>query len=136
MIGGVGMAGLDSIPVSGTTVIFTCSAVPPGEAASRESAAPLTLRRSGGGYQLAWSAPPFGGLAARYLLYRHALAAGGLGAPTCEADLGSGTSAFLPALTAGQGFLVVARNAAGEGSYGQTSAGTERPRASGGAVCP
>ncbi|MCU0230412.1 MAG: trypsin-like peptidase domain-containing protein [Acidobacteria bacterium] len=130
---GAGWA-VDDVTVS--TVAFSCSPVPPGEASSRESAAPFTLRRAGGGYALAWSAPPFGGAAAAYVLYRHALVFGSLGAPSCEADLGSATSALLPSLSAGQGFLVVARNAAGEGAYGASSAGAERPHAAGGAACP
>ena len=62
-----------------------------------------------------------------------------LGAPVsaaCEADLGLGTNAVLAGLSAQQGFLVVARNGAGEGSYGRSSGGVERPPAGPGTSCP
>ena len=73
----------------------------------------------------------FGG---RSRLYRTAL--GSPVSATCEADLGLGTNTVLAGLSAQQGFLVVARNAAGEGSYGRSSGGVERPPADPGKSCP
>ncbi len=83
-------------------------------------------------YQLSWEAPDDGGAAESYRLYATTLQ--GSFKPSCEADLGSGTSIRLDALTAGRGFVAVARNAAGEGSYGTGSAGAERPHAT--TTCP
>nr|MCU0230843.1 trypsin-like peptidase domain-containing protein [Acidobacteriota bacterium] len=107
----------------------------PGEASDpRGSGAPFTIRREAGRYRLDWSAPPNGGATSAYRLYRTPL--GVPVAATCEADLGPGTSTVLAGLSAQQGFLVVARNAAGEGSYGRGSGGAERPPADPGKSCP
>lgn len=111
---------------------------PPGAASDPDgTAAPFTIARRAGGYDLAWSAPVRGGPAVTYNLYRTDLTrAPKRAAPVCEAPLGGGTSAFLPDLPAGHGFLVVARNAAGDGSFGTDSAGRERPSPAAGSGCP
>ncbi|MBP7148833.1 MAG: hypothetical protein KBD01_14960, partial [Acidobacteria bacterium] len=104
------------------------AAEPPGEVRG------LTLRREGSGYRLAWTAPQDGGPAQRY-----ALVATPLGVPfdgTCEADLGGGTSAYLPSLSANRGFLVGARNDGGEGTLGADSDGGARPPLYGPDLCP
>jgi len=107
----------------------------PGEASDpRGGGTPFTIRRQGGSYRLEWSAPPAGGTVDGYSLYRTPL--GGVPVPSCETDLGSGTSALLAALTAQRGFLVVARNPSGEGSYGRDSRGSERLPASAADACP
>jgi lysyl endopeptidase len=126
---------IDDVAVDATTWVCHPGGPVPGEASDpRGGGAPFTIRRAAGGYRLDWSAPPAGGAPASYRLYRTPL-----GAPvsaTCEADLGTGTSAQLAALSSQQGFLVVARNAAGEGSYGRSSGGVERPPAGLGKACP
>ncbi|MBP7147545.1 MAG: DUF362 domain-containing protein [Acidobacteria bacterium] len=111
---------------------------PPGAASDpRGVGAPFTIARQAGGYALAWSAPVRGGAASEYQLYRTDLArAQKLAAPECEAPLGDGTTAFLPDLPANHGFLVVARNAAGDGSLGSDGAGRERPSPAAGSACP
>ncbi len=127
---------IDDVVVDATS--WTChptAGAVPGEASDpRGAGAPFTIRRLAGGYRLDWSVPPSGASPASYRLYRTPL-----GAPVsaaCEADLGTGTGAQLAALTSQQGFLVVARNGAGEGSYGRSSAGIERLPAAPGAACP
>ena len=54
--------------------------------------------------------------------------------PTCQGLLGSGTLSTVATLPEGA-FLVVARNAVGEGSYGRSSDGSQRPSAGPG-LCP
>ena len=56
--------------------------------------------------------------------------------PSCETDLGSGLSAFVPALTNNRGFMVVGFNELGEGSYGDHSGGQERESAEPQNMCP
>ncbi|UCF69288.1 MAG: DUF362 domain-containing protein, partial [Acidobacteriota bacterium] len=111
---------------------------PPGEASDPEGAGgPLTIEKSGDGYQLGWSAPFTGDPVATYNLSRVDLGLGTSPAiPECEAALGSGQAAFLPALSDQSGFLVVGRNGAGDGSFGQNSRGFERPNAPLVAACP
>ncbi len=119
--------------VAVVTTSYTCEAAlaKPGEA-SALGGPPFRIDKDATGFALAWSAPSSGGAVASYRLYRTILGAPAL--PECEADLGSGTSAVLPDLTDDRGFLVVARNAAGEGAYGSDSAGT--PRAPASVPCP
>lgn len=126
---------VDDVVIDATT--YTCNAplAVPGEASDPLSAgAPFLIGKDPGGYALSWSPPVGGGVPATYRLYRTAL--GAPASPECEADLGAGTSAVLASLTGDRGFLVVARNAAGEGSYGEDSAGAPRPAATGGSICP
>ncbi|MDH3283170.1 MAG: choice-of-anchor J domain-containing protein [Acidobacteriota bacterium] len=123
---------VDDVVVESTTYI--CNAfVRPGEAAADHA---FTLQKDPGGFLLNWSASPSGGAPDRYKLYRMDLSTDPPAATQCEADLGTGLSIVLPTLTDNQGFMVVAQNAAGEGSYGQDSDGTERDPATGGNVCP
>ncbi len=126
---------IDDVIIDSTS--WTCHpiAMAPGEASDpRGVGAPFTIRRLVSGYRLDWSVPPSGAAPASYRLYRTPL--GVSVSATCEADLGTGTGAQLAALTSQQGFLVVARNAAGDGSYGRSSAGIERLPAAPGAACP
>jgi hypothetical protein len=123
---------IDDIRVQSTS--YSCQIVPIGEASNPGGGSPLRLAKDPGGFLLTWGAPMGGGTVEGYSLYRTAL--GSPVAPTCEADLGTGTSAVVPTLTDARGFLVVARNANGEGAYGRSSDGTERSPATGGDVCP
>jgi hypothetical protein len=129
--------GIDDITVTGTD--YTCHpvVVRPGEVSDpNTAAAPLRIAKSAGQYQLDWSAPISGGSASRYLLYRFPLPMTPQTSAQCEADLGTGTSAVLATLSGQSGFVTVARNAAGEGSYGRTSNGVERTPATSGNACP
>lgn len=124
---------IDDVRVESTS--YTCNdpgPQVPGEASPPSGADLFTIAQDPAGYLLEWGAPKSGGSAERYKLYRTAL--GAPVAPECEADLGSGTSATVSTLTSDRGFLVVARNAAGEGSYGTDSSGKERSKAS--SPCP
>jgi len=120
-------------------MIDELKAAPPGEPSDPEgvSAPFLISSNSGGGYFLSWSAPIRGGAPDRYNLYSAPLPGPRPGVPPhCEAALGSGTSAILPSLPDGVAFLVVGRNAAGDGSFGHNSANHERPGPLLGTVCP
>lgn len=117
---------VDDVVISSTSYACAPAISRPGEARS------FTLAKEPGGYRLNWAIPATGGSPASYALYRTAF-----GAPVaaqCEADLGASTTALLATLSDDRGFLVVARNAAGEGSYGGDSAGSERAPAP--APCP
>ena len=121
------------------TMIDEIKAAPPGEPSDPEGAsAPFLISdHAGGGYFLSWSPPIRGGAADRYSLYSVPLPGPRPGAPPhCEAALGSGTSAILPSLPDGMAFLVVGRNAAGDGSFGHDSANHERPGPLVGTFCP
>lgn len=125
---------IDDVVIDRTEYICNGSGLArPGEASDPDGGGPpFTIGKVTGGYQLAWSEPNTGGAPAGYRLYRTPLSS-----PTvaeCEADLGSGTSAQLATLTNNRGFLVVAHNAAGEGSYGATHGGDERTPSS--SPCP
>ena len=111
---------------------------PPGEPSDPKGpGAPFTISLEPGGFALAWSAPVRGGPVVAYNLYGNDLAGLGAGAtPECEAPLGSGTSAFLTALTGNRGFIVVGRNAAGDGSFGADSRARERASPAPGDQCP
>ena len=107
----------------------------PGEASDVQHAgAPFTMRREGTQYRLTWSAPKTGGPVEQYALYQSPLP--GSFRAACNQNLGSGTSALLPTLPNNTMFVVGARNAAGEGSLGKTSAGAERAPAYGPNLCP
>ena len=97
-----------------------------------------TLLRLGrgaeGAVDLDWVAPDLGGAVSDYLLYSVPLASAG-SAPNCVESFGGATAASSSAIPAGSGLLLVARNAAGEGPYGATSAGLSRPPADG-LPCP
>jgi hypothetical protein len=111
---------------------------PPGEASDPDGTArPFTLVKRAGGFDAWWSAPLRGGSVQTYNLYRTSL----LGPrdrarPECETALGDATTAFLPSLSDNCGFLVVARNAAGDGSFGGDSRGRERPSPAVTGICP
>jgi hypothetical protein len=124
---------VDDVTIESTS--FSCGAVVefPGEASANHS---FTIDKDPGGFLLSWDVPVTGGAPDGYKLYRTGLGGGGSFAPTCEADLGTGTSAVLSSLVDNHGFVVVARNGLGDGSFGQDSAGTERPKAAGADVCP
>lgn len=126
---------IDDVKVTSTSYNCAPVATVPGEASGAGTAA-FKLMKVAGGFQLDWSAPLTGGTPTRYKLYRYALPLSAATTPTCEADLGTSTSATLATLTSNMGFVVVARNGAGEGSYGKRSSGVERTKAVGGAVCP
>lgn len=111
---------------------------PPGEVSEPTGSwFPLTLTKDPGGYALAWSAPIRGGEVDEYVLYGVSLAglAGGA-TPECEAALGTGTSALVATIPDDHGFLVVARNAAGDGSFGRDSHGHDRSSPALTDVCP
>lgn len=116
------------------SVTHVCNSVEPGEAAGPGGGAQFTIQIVRGLFDLDWSAPASGAPPTGYRLYATPLAAPY--APTCEAELGSATGVVLSQLSDNSGFLIVAFNAAGEGSYGTDSAGAERPPASGADVCP
>jgi hypothetical protein len=111
---------------------------PPGEASDPEgSGDPFTISKAGNDYFLAWSQPEMGGLTDEYNLYRIALdTIHDVYSPECEAALGTDTSAFLSTLTDRCGFIVVGRNDAGDGSYGQDSQNRERLNAQEPNICP
>ena len=111
---------------------------PPGEPSDPTGAGvPFSIRRLSEGFELTWSAPISGGAVITYYLYRVDLGTlGGGSLPECEAALGTGTSAVLPALPDQYGFIVVGRNGAGDGSFGTDSHGHERPSPAPGGACP
>jgi hypothetical protein len=97
----------------------------------------LTIAKTGDDYELTWSEPVRGGTVTGYALYRIDLAAApGPLTLHCEAALPLATSAVVADLPADSGFLVVARNAVGEGIPGRDSAGHDRPSAEGTEICP
>ena len=101
---------VDDVVISTTTYSCAPTLALPGEAAG------FGISKEGGAFRLDWAAPVAGGSPASYRLYRTVL--GTPVAAECEGDLGSSTTALLGALTDDRGFLVVARNAMGEGPYG------------------
>jgi hypothetical protein len=113
-------------------------AEPPGEASDPDTRkAQLRVAKHPAGYELTWAPPPRGGSVDEYNLYTVDLAGmTGVTRPKCEAALGSLGSAVLTSLPDNQGFLVVARNAVGDGSFGESSSPAERPAPSSGNVCP
>ena len=56
--------------------------------------------------------------------------------PECETVLGAGTSTVLPTLSDDHAFIVVGRNAAGDGAFGRNGLGHDRPSPLEGNVCP
>lgn len=111
---------------------------PPGEVSDPEGPGdPFTISKAGEDYFLAWSEPEMGDQTEEYNLYRIILdTIHDVYNPECEAALGTGTSAFLSALTDRCGFIVVGRNSAGDGSYGQDSLNRERFSAQEPNICP
>jgi hypothetical protein len=111
---------------------------PPGEASDPDArTAPLRIAKHPAGYELTWSAPPRGGAAYDYNLYRVDLAAiTGGSLPQCEAALGWGAPTVLTDLPDNHGLLVVARNAVGDGSFGESGTHAERAAPLPGDVCP
>jgi len=117
---------------------YECAAVPsgpPGEPSAPDAdAAPFHLERVDDGFRLTWEPPASGGPVTDYVLYSVPLGAPA-SEPVCEWVLGTGTDTILDTLPDARAFLVVARNAAGEGSYGLDSSGTPRTTA-GAEACP
>lgn len=119
--------------VSSEWLCSPVSPAPPGEASNPAGpGAPFRIDPDGAGWMLSWSAPIAGGPVDDYVLYSMPLADVASGA-ACEGALGSSTFAAMGSLPDDSAFVVVARNAAGEGSYGEASAGE---RAYPAAVCP
>lgn len=112
---------VDDVRVESTS--YACDPVPIGSVPPSGAGA-FTIAPDPGGWLLQWTAPDGPGTAERYVLYRTAL--GAAYAPECETDLGTGTSAVVPTLPDGHGFLVVPRNTLGEGGYGQDGSGAPR----------
>ena len=83
---------------------------------------------------MVWSDPVRGGPVDEYNLYRVDLP--GAAYPECEAFLGTSTSTVLQTLPDNHAFLVVGRNAVGDGSFGRSSAGHERAAPTEPDVCP
>jgi hypothetical protein len=107
---------------------------PPGEVSEPGGpGAPLRIAKVPGGYELQWSSPFRGGRVDDYALYRTGLT-GNLQAE-CEQTLGAATSVTVGDLPDGHGLLVVARNAAGEGSFGRNDRGHDRPEPLEGSGC-
>jgi hypothetical protein len=128
---------VDDVVVDTTTYLCDPWTHVPGEASDpRGSGDPFRIRHHAGSYELSWSAPIDGGAATEYRVYGAPLAGAAAAAPVCEADLGSSVSAQLAFLPDNHGFLVVARNSLGEGSYGRGGDGEERAPAQGAEVCP
>ena len=119
-------------------VSHVCSELAPGEASGPAGAGDAFRigKSPTGGFDLSWSAPAAGGPPTSYVLYRVPFSASGAGTKSCEAELGSATSAILPTLATDHGFLVVARNGQGEGSYGADGDGVPREPAAPPGVCP
>jgi hypothetical protein len=111
---------------------------PPGEASDPGgTGAPFTISRHAEGFELVWSSPLRGDAVEDYVLYRvpiAGLAAGALA--ECEAGIGSGTIAVVPRLPDDHAFVVVARNAAGEGSLGRDGQGRDRAAPAAAGSCP
>jgi hypothetical protein len=129
---------VDDVVVADPPSGYACDVMTdaPGEAGDPLGAgSAFTMDKNPGGYELSWSAPESGGAAMSYVLYRAPLGAA-VTAPTCEADLGTGTSVVLPSLSDDFGFIVVARNSLAEGSYGLDSLDQPRTPAQGAAICP
>jgi hypothetical protein len=111
---------------------------PPGEASDPMGPGrPFTIDRVPQGYELSWSHADPGATGTEYNLYRVDLSTlGPATRPECEAFLGQLDTAVLSTLPAGYGFLVVARNSVGDGSFGWNSRGAERPGPATEEVCP
>ena len=123
---------VDDVVISETSYDCSTALARPGEV-SAPGSVPFRINLNGAGsYDLSWTAPTSGGPVDSYRLYAQPLA--GLSAPpSCVTDLGNGTTSNLGQLPDSSAFLVVAVNAAGEGSYGTNTAGE---RASASATCP
>ncbi|MHC4428028.1 MAG: trypsin-like serine peptidase [Planctomycetota bacterium] len=106
----------------------------PGEPSAPGAVPPFTIGRVNGGVKLSWGAPETGGPVVDYVLYSVPIGAPS-GEPVCETALGSGNQAITGSLPDSSAFVVVARNASGEGSYGSQSNGMPRTPASANA-CP
>jgi hypothetical protein len=124
---------VDDVVVESTSYVCGTPLAKPGEAAH---AGGFTIEKDPGGFLLTWTVPTSGGPVDVYKLYRTDLTAGAPMQPVCEADLGSGLSATLSTLTSDHGFLVVARNASGDGGLGSDSSGVARPEPAAESACP
>jgi hypothetical protein len=111
---------------------------PPGETSDPTGpGAPFLISKGPDGYEMSWSAPVRGAPPDDYLLYRTSLLGpSGIVDPQCEAWLGSGHSATLSTMADNHGFIVVARNAAGDGTFGRDDEGRDRPGPATEGVCP
>ncbi len=111
---------------------------PPGEASDPSgTGSPFTVSKHPEGYELAWSSPSRGDAAESYWLYAIPLAGISAGAPPeCEGALGAGSRAIVPSLADDRAFVVVARNAVGEGSLGRDSHGRDRRAPEEAGACP
>lgn len=109
---------------------------PPGEVSDPTGPGELfSIIKDGSGYQLSWSDPIRGGAATEFVLYRMPIPLSGA-LPACESGLGNGTSAYVSDLPVNHVFLVVGRNAVGDGSFGSGSNGAERPSPPQLEICP
>ena len=117
---------------------YDCSELAPGE--TSDPTGPASSFRIGkspaGGFDLNWSAPTSGGPPTGYSLYGVPLPGSNAELKSCEGTLGIATSVTVPTLPDDHGFLVVASNGQGEGSYGADSSGAERGPAVMPDVCP
>jgi hypothetical protein len=109
-------------------LIDAVSIGPPGEASDPSGpGAPFTVTKHPSGFQLDWSSPFRGDPAQSYTLYHVPLAGLAAGAaPECDGTLGGASPAVRATLPEDAVLLVVARNAAGEGSLGRDSRGRDR----------
>jgi len=116
---------IDDVVVESTT--YDCGALAaPGEVLA------VTVARQGARVTLGWVDPGDCG-PDDYVLYVSPIGSA-MNAPSCWGFLGSGNSVTTSSIPDDSNFLIVGRNASGEGSYGETSAGTPRPSAN--SVCP
>jgi hypothetical protein len=117
---------VDDVRIESTT--YDCGVLAaPGEVTA------VGLAKQGARLTLDWSAPSDGGPVVDYVLYTTSL--GSVGSPmSCYGGLGASTSLTLSDVPDNSAFVIVGRNATGEGPYGNDSAGAPRPPAP--SICP
>ncbi|MBW2277926.1 MAG: hypothetical protein JRF63_10560, partial [Deltaproteobacteria bacterium] len=119
---------LDDVVVSAP--LYECAPpilTPPGEVSDcLEGQDPFRFDKVPGGYELSWSAPVSGASVDEYVLYSRPITSAKRVAMSCVGTLGTQTSTILPELFENRSFVVVARNDAGESTYGTNSDGIER----------
>lgn len=125
---------IDDVEFQVTTPTCALGAVPGEPSEPFTGSLPFTIAPDPGGYELAWDTPVSGGAVDEYVLYATPMAAPWAN-PDCEIALGSGLSAVVATLPDDSCFVVVARNASGESSYGEETATCPRAPATTG-VCP